>query len=153
MRIAAVMVLAAAIALPTASLSAKAASTEVVFRAFGLFGNWAPDCDRPATPANPHVSIVAAGDGEVQEVHDLGPDYVVNRYKVLSAERLSAERLQVKAIFQPGTDAEERQMLVFLVRGPTRRTMVNRKDGGEIRVRHGIALANGGKTAVLRKCG
>ena len=48
-----------------------------------------PIASRPATPANPHVSITTPSAGLVLEDHDLGPDFAVNRYSVLSAERIS----------------------------------------------------------------
>jgi hypothetical protein len=149
MRIAAAIVLAVLTAMPVA---ATAPSVEDLFRQFGLFGNWATDCKQPATPANPHVSISTPSTGLVRENHDLGRDYAVNRYSVLSAERLSDTRLSVKVIFQPGTDSEERQTLEFLIRERTRRTMFNQPAGGAVRVKDGIALAHGSKTPVLNKC-
>jgi len=149
MRIAAVIVLVAAIVLPAA---AKAEPVDAVFQQFGLFGTWAANCQEPAAPANPYVSIMTPSPGLVQESHDLGPDYAVNRYSMLSAERLSADQMAVQVIFQPGTEGEERQKLVFLVRKNTRRTMFNQPDGGDVRVKDGIVLASGGKTPVLKKC-
>ena len=149
MRIAAVMVLAFATAVPAA---AQAAPVDVLFQQFGLFGTWALDCGRTASPANPHVSITTPSPGLVVENHDLGRDYAVNHYSVLSAERLSDDRLSVQVIFQPGTETEERQKLVFLVRDRTRRTMFNQPAGGAVRVKDGVALAHGSKTPVLRKC-
>jgi hypothetical protein len=149
MRIAAVMVLVFATAVPAA---AKAASVDELFQQFGLFGTWATDCGQAASPANPHVSITTPSPGLVLEDHDLGRDYAINHYRMLSAERLSSERLAVEVIFQPGTDAEEHQKLVFLVRKGTRRTLFNQPEGGAVRVKDGVALAHGGKTPVLRKC-
>jgi len=149
MRVAAVLVLAAATAMPAA---AQTAPVDVLFQQFGLFGTWASDCRQPTSPANPHVSITTPSPGLVSESHDLGPDYTVNRYSMVSAERLSAEQLVVAVIFQPGTDDEERQKLVFLVRKGTRRTLFNQPDGGAVRVQDGIALAHGSKTPVLNKC-
>jgi hypothetical protein len=149
MRIVAVMVLATAIAAP---VSAKAASVDELFQQFGLFGTWAPDCGEAASPANPHVSITTPSAGLVLESHNIGSRYAINRYSMLSAERISAEQLSVEVIFQPGTEAEERQKLVFLVRDGTRRTMFNQPDGGEVRVKDGVALAHGSKTPVLNKC-
>jgi hypothetical protein len=149
MRIAAVMVLAFATAVPAA---AQAAPVDVLFQQFGLFGTWALDCGRTASPANPHVSITTPSPGLVVENHDLGRDYAVNHYSVLSAERLSDDRLSVEVIFQPGTETEERQKLVFLVRDRTRRTMFNQPADGAVRVKDGVALAHGSKTPVLRKC-
>jgi hypothetical protein len=88
----------------------------------------------------------------VSESHDLGPNYTINHYSMVSAERLSAEQLAVAVIFQPGTETEERQNLVFRVREGTRRTLFNQPDGGAVRVKDGIALAHGSKTPVLNKC-
>ena len=149
MRIAAVLVLAFTTAMPAA---AKAAPAEELFRQFNLFGIWAPDCGQAASPANPHVSITTPSPGLVLESHDLGRNYAVNRYSMLSAERLSGERLAVEVIFQPGTADEERQKLVFLIRKDTRRTLFNQPEGGAVRVKDGIALARGSKTPVLHKC-
>ncbi len=149
MRIAAVLVLALATAVPAA---AQTAAVDVLFQQFGLFGTWAPDCGEAASPANPHVGITTPSAGLVLEDHNLGHDYAINHYSMLSAERLSGERLAVEVIFQPGTDAEERQKLVFRIRKGTRRTMFNQPDGGAVRVKDGIALAHGSRTPVLRKC-
>ena len=148
MRIAAVMVLAAATAMPAV---AQTVPVEVLFQQFGLFGTWAADCQQPASAANPHVSITALSPGLVSESHDLGPDYTINRYSMVTAERLSVEQLAVAVIFQPGTETEERQNLVFRVREGTRRTLFNQPDGGAVRVKDGIALAHHVKTRVLRK--
>ena len=131
----------------------KDSAVEDVFRAFDLFGNWAPDCDKEASPANPHVSITTPSAGLVLENNDVGPGFAANRYSVLVAKRLAADRLEVKVIFMPGAQGEQRQTLVLVVRNGTRRTMFNRVEGGPIRVRHGIAIASGARTPVLRKCG
>jgi hypothetical protein len=131
---------------------ADAASVEELFQQFGLFGSWASDCDKPATPSNPHVSITMPSAGLILEDHNLGPDFAVNRYSVLSAERVSQTGLSVDVIFQPGTEVEERQKLVFAVRDRTRRTLFNQSMGGAVRVKDGIALARGSKTPLLQKC-
>jgi len=131
---------------------AGAASVEDLFEQFGLFGTWATDCAKPATPANPHVIITHPSAGLVLEDHDLGPDFAINRYSVLSAEQVSATNLSVSVIFQPGTEAEERQKLIFAVRDNTRRTLFNQADGGEVRVKNGVALARGKKTPLLQRC-
>jgi hypothetical protein len=150
MRIAAVMVLAFATAMPSAT--AKAASVDELFQQFGLFGTWAADCEEAASPANPHVNITTPSAGLVLESHDIGSLYAINRYSMVSAERISTEQLSVTVIFQPGTETGERQKLVFRVRARTRRTMFNQPDGGEVRVKDGVVLSQGVKTPVLRKC-
>jgi len=149
MRLVAVLV---AVALSFVSSGADAASVEDVFQQFNLFGTWAANCDEPATPQNPRVSIATPSAGLVLEDHDLGPDFAVNRYSILSAEQLSATSLAVEVIFQPGTEVEERQRLVFAVRDNTRRTLFNQTDSGKVRVKDGVALARGTKTPLLRKC-
>jgi hypothetical protein len=149
MRIAAIILLVAATVMPAA---AGSGSVEDLFRQFGLFGTWASDCSQPPSPANPHVSITTPTAGLVLEDHDLGPDFAINHYSVLSAEPVSETGLSVEVIFQPGTETEERQRLVFQIRDGSRRTMFNQPDGGAVRVKDGIALARGTKTPVLKKC-
>jgi len=149
MRLIAIIGVAALVALPEI---AGAASVEEVFQEFGLFGMWATDCAGPATPGNPHVSITAPNAGLVLEDHDLGPDFAVNRYSVLSAEPVSKSSVSVQVIFQPGTSVEERQKLIFAVNNNTRRTIFNQSDAGAIRVKDGVAVARGSKTPLLRKC-
>ncbi len=148
MLIVTVMVLAAATAMP----ADKTVPVETLFREFGLLGTWASHCTQAASPGNPHVSITAPGAGAVLEEHDLGSGFAINRYSMLSGERLSDELLSVKTIFQPGTAEEERERLVFRVRGGTRRTMFNQPEGGEARVKDGVALPGGSKTPMLKKC-
>ncbi len=156
MRIAAFIVAlgtAGSICLASSLAATAGPSVEELFRQFDLLGNWAIDCGVPAAPANPHVRILIASPGTVQEEHDLGGEFAVNRYSILAASRLSPERLSVEVNFQPGGAEEQRQKLVLLIRKATRRTMFNQPDGGEVRVKDGVALAHGVKTPVLRKCG
>lgn len=149
MRLMAVLVLAAYLVL---SNDADALSVEELFQKFGLFGTWATECNSPPTPSNPHVTITMPSEGLILEDHNLGPDFAVNRYSVVSAEPASATRLSVDVIFQPGTEVEERQKLVFSLHDNTRRTLFNQTDGGAVRVKDGIALARGSKTPLLRRC-
>ena len=132
---------------------AGAPPVDDVFRSFDLFGTWATDCGRPASPDNPYVNITTPAAGLVLENNEVGPGYAANRYSVLSARRLSKSRLEVTVIFRPGAVGEERQLLIFAVRNGTRRTIYNRVEGGAVRVRNGIVLSLGIKTPVLRKCG
>jgi hypothetical protein len=147
MRIAALSVFGLLAATP-----APAASVEDVFRQFDLFGTWASNCGREAAPDNPHVRISAPVAGAAVEEHELGPSYAINRYQLMSAERLSADRVEVEAVFQPGSETQERQKLVFQVRKGTRRTLFNQTEGGAVRVKDGIVVGYGSNTPVLRKC-
>jgi hypothetical protein len=149
MRSLAVVVLLIASTWPAA---ASAPPPEQLFRQFGLFGTWASDCQAAASPSNPHVEIGEPTPGVVLEDDRLGRDYALNRYSVLAARRLSSTRLEVVALFHPGMENEERQRLIFEIRGRTRRTLFTEVVGGPVRVRDGIALANGSKTPLLKKC-
>lgn len=152
MRFVAVLFVGLFFANGAAAEPATEASTENVFQSFGLFGDWALDCKQPASPANPHVAI-SSNEGQVLEEHSLGDEFAVNRYSVVSAARLSPERLSVEVIFGAGTENEQRQKLILQVRKGTRRTMFNQPDGSEVRVKDGIALSHGTRTPLLRKCG
>jgi hypothetical protein len=145
---------AASVLFATLVASSVQASSPVEeqFKAFDLFGTWAAQCDQPATPGNPHVSITMPNEGTVLEEHDLGTQSERNIYSVLSASRMAPARLSVEVIFRPGAQNEERQKLVFLIRNGTRRTMFNQPDGGEVRVKDGVALAHRIRTPVLKKC-
>ena len=127
-------------------------TTADVFQQFSLFGTWAVDCGRPASPQNPYVSDILQGTGAVVEEHHLGPKYALNHYSVLSAARLSATRLAMEVMFQPGSEAAQQQKLVMRVRDGRRRTLFNQPKGGEVRVKDGVALAAGVRTPTLRKC-
>jgi hypothetical protein len=136
----------------TLAAAAEPPPTVDVFQQFGLFGTWAVDCGRPASPQNPYVSDILQDTDAVVEEHHLGPSYVVNRYRVRSATRLSATQVAVEVIFQPASEVAQRQKLIMRVRDGQRRTLFNQPQGGEVRVRDGVVLAAGVKTPTLRKC-
>lgn len=123
-----------------------------LLQSYDLFGTFARDCDRAAAPKNPHVRVTAETGGLVIETHDFGLDSSANIYSVREARRVAADRLELKVVFVPGTLSEEFQTLELMVGKGTRRTMFNRVDNGPVRVRHGIAVANGSKTPLLKKC-
>jgi len=158
MRAAAFPVLLFAALLPAAGTQAAPASTDkpavaAVLKDFGLFGAWAVDCGEPATPANPHVSIIETEPGNVVERHDLGPEYETNSYSVIAAEPVSKTRVSVDVVFKPGTDRQEQQRLVFRVDHDTRRTMYNRVEHGGVVVKDGVVVGHGVRTPILHKCG
>lgn len=132
-------------------------TAEPVFRDFNLLGTWAVACDKPASPSNPHVNVSAPGGGLIVESHDVGPDFAPNLYHVVAAARAGKDLIEARALFRPGTEGEETQTLVLRISKDrqgtdTRRTMFNRGDDG-VRVKNGVAVRSGAKTAVLRRCG
>lgn len=158
MRFAAVVVLLIAGLMPAAAKDAPPPAVdnpgiEAVLRDAGLFGTWAVDCNAPATPANPHVSILLADAGSVIERHELGPDYEINNYRVIAASRLSKTRVAVEVLFKPGTDREQTQKLIFDVENNTRRTVFNQIAGGPVVVNDGVVVGHKAKTPTLGRCG
>lgn len=171
-RFALLSLLAALSVMPAAVLTARAATdpaaepgtlatpeftAEAVFRDFNLLGTWAVACDQLASPSNPHVGVTAPGGGLIVESHDVGPDFAPNLYHVIVAVRAGKDLVEARALFRPGTEGEETQTLVIRVgkdkRGTdTRRTMFNRGEDG-VRVKNGVAVRSGAKTAVLKRCG
>lgn len=138
----------------TGTVDAVASGPEVanLLRTHDLFGTFARDCGRPPAPDNPHVQVSQESGGVVIERHEFGPELADNVYSVRAVRRLSSGRLEFKVVFVPGSMNEEFQTLELLVGKDTRRTIFNRVDNGPVRVRRGVAVANGKKTPLLRKC-
>ena len=150
MRLVSVFVLAAL----SGSAGYPPLSTDVsaLFKDYGLFGIWAVDCAAEPSPENPHVTVNESEPGRVTEWHDLGPRYGTNTYRMLDARRISATRIGIEALFQPDSEAEQRQALEFSVRDHTRRTILVRIEGGAVRVKNGIVTGRGVQTPRLKKC-
>jgi hypothetical protein len=151
--------MAAAVALLVTAALPFAAEAEVpersaldVFRDFGLFGTWAVVCGQPPSVTNPHVTVALDHDAVVEN-HALGGSDMSNHYRILSARPISDTRVAVQVILNPGGEFEERQNLIMIVRGDTRRTVFNQAEGGEVHVKDGVALGFGVKTPLLRRCG
>jgi hypothetical protein len=138
--------------LPAAAAAAEPSSIEAVFHQFGLFGDWAVDCKRPAALDNPHISDAVLSPGVVLEREDFGANNRMNRYSVLAADALSKTEASLLVIFDPGGEHEQRQRLVLVMHGGTRRTMFNQVVDGPVRVKDGVAVKFGLPTPLLRKC-
>jgi hypothetical protein len=139
--------------LATPAAAQEKPGVAALFKDYGLLGEWAIDCKAKASPENPHVSVSEDTDGDIVERHDLGDDYRVNAYRMLAAKRVSQTEVSVQALFDPGSDAEQKQDLTFSVHDGTRRTLFTRVEGGPVRVKNGVAVGFGAKTPRLRKCG
>ncbi len=149
MRVVSALVLAA-----LASSASPPASTGVsaLFKDYGLFGEWAVDCKAQASPDNPHVTVSEPEPGRVVERHDLGSRFTANTYRMVDAHRVSNTRIAIEAVFQPGSEEEQTQELVFSLRDRTRRTIFTQIEGGAVRVKDGVAVGYGFKTPRLKKC-
>jgi hypothetical protein len=139
--------------LATPAAAQEKSGVAALFKDYGLLGEWAHDCNANPTPENPHVTVSEDDEGNIVEQHDLGEDYRVNAYRMLAAKRLSQTEVSVQALFDPGSEAEQKQDLTFSVHDGTRRTVFTRVEGGPVRVKNGVALGFGMKTPRLKKCG
>ena len=138
--------------LATRAVAQETPGVAALFKDYGLLGEWAIDCKSKASPENPHVRVSEDDEGNIVELHDLGEDYRVNAYRMLAAKRLSQTEVSVEALFDPGSDAEQKQDLTFSVHDGTRRTVFTRVEGGPVRVKNGVAIGFGAKTPRLSKC-
>lgn len=134
-------------------------TAEPVYRELNVLGTWAISCDGPASPSNPHVSTTAPGGGLIVETHDVGADFTPNLYHVVAARKLGKDQIEAQVLFRPGTEAEEEQTIVLRItpakKGKgvdTRRTMFNRGEEGDVRVKDGVGVVSRLKTPVLKRC-
>ncbi len=98
---------------------------EAVLREFGLTGGpWSGDCSRPESQSNWHGRFEVS-DGKVTQIYSNGRNE--NRYEILQATKLSAERLRVRVRFT-NAGGEELQTLEWVVRGDRVRTFSNISD-------------------------
>ena len=135
-----------------AAVFAAASPAQRIYRAFGLFGTWAPNCAEPASPDNPHVEVVSGDKGLVLEQDDFGTGYEVNRYLIVAARRMNNREVAVDALFAQGSAEPRRQLIVMRVERGTRRTMFTGTGDGPPLVKDGVAVANGKPTPQLNKC-
>jgi hypothetical protein len=75
---------------------ANAQSSVAVVKEFGLFGIWALDCSRPASPANAYVGFSLTTEGTVELRDSFEPDYDEMVYRVIDARRIGAFRLAMR---------------------------------------------------------
>lgn len=146
------VILLALVLLSLPSAAQDKSDVAALFKDYGLIGEWAVDCKADASPSNPHVEV-ADDDGNIVERHDLGSGYRVNAYRVLGAHRVSATEVSVQALFEPDSEAEQKQDLTFSVHDGTRRTLFTRVEGGPVRVKDGRVVGHNLKTPRLNKCG
>ena len=61
-------------------------------------------------------------------------------------------RIAIEAVFQPGSEAEQKQELVLSVSDHRRRTIFTQIEGGAVRVRNGVVVGYGVQTPRLTRC-
>ncbi len=127
-------VLAFALALAVMPVAVQAASDAEEFKRAGMFGEWAEDCSRPPSPANPHYLTQGATDGSVVDSGWVKDD---QRLEYVSEYRRPATYAPVRAI--------------VVIEGNRRRVMEATNLNGEVLIRQG-KLKDGRATPWFQRC-
>jgi hypothetical protein len=128
----------------------SADSVEATLAKYGLTGNWASDCSKPAAPGNNHRRY-RKSEGRLQQVNSLGKDYAENVYTILEATPLTRDRLRIKAVFH-GSRGDEGNTMEWVVDGKRMRTYSNVSDKSGPLVTDGVILSNKRETPWLTRC-
>lgn len=78
--------------------AAHAQSATAIVEDFGLLGKWAIECSRPPSPANEHSLYAVTSSGMIWVMNDFGPDYDGMVYRVVTAERVSADKVWLRQV-------------------------------------------------------
>lgn len=90
---------AAALLLGTAAPAAAATPVQAAAVAFGLPGDWAADCSKPASLENGYEHWSLAADGTVVEVTDAGAGYQPNTYRWTDGALAGANEIRLDGVY------------------------------------------------------
>jgi len=143
-------VLGAIFALIFAASAAQAEkSIRQTLETFHFFGTWAPDCDRPASPANGVRTTSVTSEGQVKFIESLGENSEPNLYVVRTAKRIGS-RSVVLRIELNGVTVQD---LTMQRSGGQLRTMSNRRVADDkLLVKRGVVIGSRLKTPWLNRC-
>ena len=139
----------------SSSASAQAAAptpmtVQQAAQAFGLIGDWAPDCSQPASQENEHAVYALQGDGTVSLAYNDGPGIESNRYTWNQGLVIQPNELQLDGVFL-GNNQAQHTVLQKNEQGQLR--VFGNVDGtGKILVENG-AFPSGGSPPWESRCG
>lgn len=116
---------------------------------FGLLGKWAPDCSRPASINNSHVTYFLAPNNQVRARHDFGKDAQQRLYIYTAARPAENDRLMVEGY--DNADKIRATMILRKVDGKLQ-TFSNQEVTGKIWIKDGIVTGNGRPANQLAAC-
>jgi hypothetical protein len=125
-----------------------AQSADQIVSEFGLFGTWATDCSRPATPLNIHTVYSLSG-GTVRLRYRFGPvekaDSTITR-----AERISSDQILYEE--EPMDGGRGRVEVVLAMAGGRIQVWRSRRPNGQLLVQDGRFTSNGAESPRQDKC-
>lgn len=128
---------------------AHAQSWRKVLDDFGFFGNWAPNCDSPATLTNSRRRAFATRGGEIHFTENFGHGKRHNTYVVFDAKRIAPDKVLLRIQF----NGKLMQDLTMVKENGRLRTITNQGSGGQYLVKDGVVISNGNETPWLSHCG
>ena len=133
----------------SAASPALAADAQGAANSFGLIGDWAGDCARPASLDNDFAHFRPGRHGDVDLTYDLG-DSGTSQYRYDEAHVLPGDSIMLHGVFF-GNGL--RQEVVFERRRGAIRVLQSRDSTGHKLVVDGVVTANGHHTNWKVRCG
>lgn len=137
--------LSIAIAFPAAPKS----SFEVALQDFELLGTWAPDCSEPPSPIHPHATYTIPSSGQGSMTYDAGSRSPGSAYTILSAERISDDKLLLREEWLH--DHSRLEVTVRKFRGKVK-VWLSRDADGKLLVKDGVVVATGYVSPWMMRC-
>ena len=127
---------------------ANAQSPRSVLEGFGFFGNWAINCDMPATVANPRRHAFLTRGGEIHFTENYGLRAQRNFYVVFDAKRIAPDRIGLRIQL----NGQAMQNLTMVKANGRLRTVANQRSDGLFLVKDGVVVGTGSETPWLSPC-
>ncbi|MEA2780840.1 MAG: hypothetical protein QOK29_2384 [Rhodospirillaceae bacterium] len=146
MRLKSILLAVVVVALPSL---ARADGVQEALQKFGLFGVWAPDCNKPRSATNvyAHFSMSDAGRGSLS--FDAGPGYDPNVYIIHEARLLSSNKVELKEELL--ADGKFTDAVFAKINGKLHTISAKRADG-TVLVQNGRLVPSGRESVWLVRC-
>ncbi len=131
------------------SAPASAETLRQTLDAFGFFGTWARDCDKPTSATNNLRVATVSPTGDPMFTESLGPDSEPNVYVILRVRRAAGDTIVLRAKL----NGDVEQDLTMRRDHDRIRTIDNREVAtGRYIVRRGVVASTRNETPWLRRC-
>jgi hypothetical protein len=133
--------------LVVASGSAGADPAGDELRKFGLIGTWAPDCDQPASRANPYMTFTAPSSGSPARQLRTGDATLDGITQIEGAHTVNSERLEMSF-----TQGGIKLRIVIEMAGRRTRTIESIDSDGRSYIRDGKITGNNRDAPWFSRC-
>jgi len=138
-----------AVSIAITAPAAAAPSLEETLRGFDLLGSWAPDCGEAPSPLHPHATYSAEPSGQASMIYDPGPSAPRSAYAILSAERVTDDKLVLREEWLH--DHSRLDVTLRKFRGKMK-VWYSREAGGNTLVEDGTVVATGYVSPWMTRC-